>query len=127
MYESPGLVLNCFVLFMIADLRHVNKLIEDLKTFRHSEIEFHPWSAIKDSKQRNTKVGIINNMNTFAAGHISILIRGLKENSLMRVFFTKPEGDDDQDLPETFVEACTMDDDLFTEKEQDLNYSLQQL
>lgn len=66
-------------------------------------------------------------MNTFAAGHRSILIIGLKENSLMRVFFTEPEGDDDQDLPETFVEACTMDDDLFTEKEQDLSYSLQQL
>jgi hypothetical protein len=56
LYEGPGLVLKYFVLVMIADLCHVNKLIEDLKTFRHSEIEFHPFTHGRRSKIANKEI-----------------------------------------------------------------------
>lgn len=127
LYEGKGSVLKCFVYVMIADPRHEKELLEDLAVLRTTDLEFHPWSAFRDSKQRTTKVGIINEMNTFAIGHSSILIQGLQENCMMRLFSTKIPGDEDMDSPEEFVDACTMDNDLFSEYEVDLNYRLQQL
>lgn len=113
LYEGPGSVLKCFVYVMIADPKDEADILADMANFKHPELEFYQWSAFKDSKKQTTKVGIINEMNTFARDHSSILIKGLKENCLMRLRSTTSVSDEDYMLDDDdgvdLVDSVTMD------------------